>query len=203
MEGNDGRMMFERPEQRRAMGNANSYNCDPPPSRAMKYIPSSFSEPFRESDMDRTPVGGGAVSGLLAALGGQAAAAATGGKRTRAPACDPYAVNGGGPPRGNGSVHHGGGGNGGGPGGGPPHPHPRRRGQRGGGGERHDGGPHQPPRDIHDVNKDCFIIPQGNLERFLPDGITVREKTNYVRFCKLHILGSIGFQWWILHLPTA
>ena len=23
-------------------------------------------------------------------------------------------------------------------------------------------------------NKDCFIIPQGNLERFLPDGITVR-----------------------------
>ena len=66
------------------MGGANSYNCDPPPSRAMKYIPSSFSEPFRESDMDAArggapPSGGGAVSGLLAALGGQAAAAATGG----------------------------------------------------------------------------------------------------------------------------
>ena len=27
-------------------------------------------------------------------------------------------------------------------------------------------------------NKDCFIIPQGNLERFLPDGITVRLKVN-------------------------
>ncbi len=33
------------------------------------------------------------------------------------------------------------------------------------------------PVNIHGINKDCFIIPQGNLERFLPDGITVRLKT--------------------------
>jgi hypothetical protein len=25
------------------------------------------------------------------------------------------------------------------------------------------------------VSKDCFVIPQENLERFLPDGITVRN----------------------------
>lgn len=25
------------------------------------------------------------------------------------------------------------------------------------------------------VNKDCFVIPEENLERFLPDGITVRK----------------------------
>jgi hypothetical protein len=101
---------------------------------------------------------GGAVSGLLAALGGQAAAAATGGKLTRAPACDPRlvershaaaaaagpsAANGRGPPRGDAdSIHR------------------VRR---------------EPlPRDLGGVSKDCFIIPQANLERFLPDGITVK-----------------------------
>ena len=106
----------------------------------------------------------------MAALGGQAAAAATGGKLTRAPACDPYAVNGGGPPRGNGAIAGQGGGGGMGGSGGPPHAQPRRRNR----GDRHPNDPsQQPPRDIHDVNKDCFIIPQGNLERFLPDGITV------------------------------
>ena len=31
-----------------------------------------------------------------------------------------------------------------------------------------------PPKDLKEVSKDCFIIPQENLERFLPDGITVR-----------------------------
>ena len=94
----------------------------------------------------------GAVTGLLAAVGGQAAAAATGGKLTRSPACDPYAVNGQGPPRDRGN-----GGNGGNI--------PSRRGKG--------GVPRRMPKDLQGVNMDCFIIPQGNLQRFLPDGISV------------------------------
>ncbi len=166
-----GRSPFERPPppERRP----NSYHCDPPPGHAARCVPTTFVEPFRAPELLRaaaaprdrnakgsvgkggvststgrdavaSPAEGGAVSGLLAALGGQAAAAATGGKLTRSPACDPYAsTNGTGPPR-----------NGRGPQGRPPRSEPM-------------------PRDLHAVNKDCFIIPQGNLERFLPDGITV------------------------------
>ncbi len=106
----------------------------------------------------------------------QAAAAATGGKLTRAPACDPFAGAPGHPhhPRGDGP----GGGmgrhsaaaaaraNGGGPPRGIAAPPRSRRGAA-------TGEAPLPPRDIGGVNKDCFIIPQGNLERFLPDGITV------------------------------
>lgn len=125
------------------------------------------------------------VSGLLAAVGGQAAAAATGGNLTRAPACDPFASNGRGPPRsGDGRIPPGGqrgpmqmsgsgpGGPGPGPGGGGHHPLMRGRGR----GPRREGEDMLPPKDLTAVSKDCFIIPQHNLERFLPDGITVRKE---------------------------
>ncbi len=42
LEGNDARLMFERPERR-----PNSYHCDPPPGAGGKYVPPGFSEPFR------------------------------------------------------------------------------------------------------------------------------------------------------------
>ena len=90
------------------------------------------------------------LSGFLATVGGQAAAAATGGNLTRAPACDPFAMNnGGGPPRDRAA------------GGRRPYPRDPIR-------ERS-----PPPKDLQSVNKDSFIIPQRHLERFLPDGITV------------------------------
>ena len=44
----------------------------------------------------------------------------------------------------------------------------RRRDEADGG-----GGNPRGPGPNRQSNKDCFIIPQGNLERFLPDGITV------------------------------
>ena len=56
----------------------------------------------------------------------------------------------------------------------------RRRGDEIDGGRGGGGGPGGPSRQS---NKDCFIIPQGNLERFLPDGITVTAHQNK-RICK-------------------
>ena len=38
-----------------------------------------------------------------------------------------------------------------------------------------DESPRGPDAASSGVNKDCFVIPQENLERFLPDGITVRN----------------------------
>ncbi|XP_071745209.1 uncharacterized protein [Lepeophtheirus salmonis] len=59
-----------------------------------------------------------------------------------------------------------------------PHPPPRSMIHEGGGRGRNDQRrPHDRrdthPRNLHSVSKDCFIIPQNNLERFLPDGITL------------------------------
>ena len=184
-DGADARYLFERPPERRP----NSYQTDTNSSQRGKYF-APFSEPFRESDFISQPgtrgpsVGPGGVgrgvgpagpsssgkrasasggpqdglkpvsgvSGLLAAVGGQAAAAATGGNLTRAPACDPFAMNGGVPTA----------------------TARRRRGRRTESSEA-DEDINRRPTDIHTLNKDCFIIPQGHLERFLPDGITVRQ----------------------------
>jgi len=40
MEGEEGRLMFERPPP-------NSYTCNPPPGQAAKYAPKSFMEPIK------------------------------------------------------------------------------------------------------------------------------------------------------------
>ncbi len=42
MDGEEGRMMFERPERR-----PNSYHCDPRPGAAAKYVPDAFTQPVR------------------------------------------------------------------------------------------------------------------------------------------------------------
>lgn len=164
----DGRLLFERPDRR-----PNSYNCDPNPTNPDRYF-RAFNDPFRESDRGAGPstqggpapaprargappsepmsgVGRG-VSGLVAAVGGQVAAAATGGKMTRN--TDTYYSNGGGPPK--------------------VDPSGRNRGVRPKRMTAREDKREPLPRDLKDVSKDCFIIPQENLERFLPDGITVR-----------------------------
>lgn len=46
------------------------------------------------------------------------------------------------------------------------------------------------------TGKDCFIIPQANLDRFLPDGVTVSFLKKF--FCKNHhdeVL-TLGQAWW-------
>ncbi|XP_059080524.1 uncharacterized protein LOC131878543 isoform X2 [Tigriopus californicus] len=163
----DGRLLFERPDRR-----PNSYNCDPNPTNPDRYF-RAFNDPFRESDRGpgpSTPGGpapaprtrgaqpsepmsgvGRGVSGLVAAVGGQVAAAATGGKMTRN--TDTYYSNGGGPPK--------------------VDPSGRNRGVRPKRMSARDDKREPLPRDLKDVSKDCFIIPQENLERFLPDGITL------------------------------
>ena len=127
----------------------NSYNCDPRPGQRQRTIPPAFTEHFSPGGSGQSKSGGGgAVKELLAAVGGQAAAPATGGQLTRTAACDPFAVNGNGPPRAS------------------------RRSSKARNGRKTG---MIMPKDLNDVTKDCFIIPQNNLERFLPDGIAVRK----------------------------
>eukprot|EP00095_Tigriopus_kingsejongensis_P005026 maker-scaffold139_size317827-snap-gene-2.24 protein:Tk05026 transcript:maker-scaffold139_size317827-snap-gene-2.24-mRNA-1 annotation:"conserved hypothetical protein" len=173
----DGRLLFERPERR-----ANSYNSDSNPPNHDRYF-KAFNEPFREhfqvaeppTSPDASAAGGSSashaarkrsqvpepmsgvgrgVSGLVAAVGGQVAAAATGGKMTRN--VDSYY-----PPRTPGR----------GPGEG------RAGGGRGGAQSKRMLGREERreplPRELREVTKDCFLIPEDNLERFLPDGITL------------------------------
>ena len=158
-----------RPERR-----PNSYHSEPAQGRGAPdqgyYTP--YNEPFRENDYASFNGPPGRKSGP---------------GRPAGKACDPY-VNGNGPPvdsgmsptqtipprRSNSLMRTDD--QGPQPLGAPPRGPPRRRPLSKDGTEvavrRHDEADAGRTRQ----NKDCFIIPQGNLERFLPDGITVRKK---------------------------